>query len=181
MGKAKSIHNAEMPKQVLQLASFCGFAALKAMTARNDDPQRPADLFDKDRDGFCNGRRRSCFNIRRVWHARASGAKIYTEIVGLGASKNLCNWALEEAGVKPEELDYLNLHELLLQLPTKSMTGHLLGAAGAIEAIKISIKAINDNIVPPTINMTEPDPEIPEEIQIVFNRIITQRSENSDE
>lgn len=99
--------------------------------------------------------------------------------------------ALEEAGVKPEELDYLNLHATSTPIgdiaevnavktvfgesknlhvsSTKSMTGHLLGAAGAIEAI-ISIKAINDNIVPPTINMTEPDPEIPEEIQIVFNK-----------
>ncbi|MDX8571099.1 beta-ketoacyl-ACP synthase II [Elizabethkingia sp. HX QKY] len=187
-------------------ASFGGFAALKAMTARNDDPQTASRPFDKDRDGFVMGEGGAALILEEYEHAKARGAKIYAEVVGaamtadayhitsphpqgLGASKSM-QLALEEAGVKPEELDYLNLHATSTPIgdiaevnavktvfgesknlhvsSTKSMTGHLLGAAGAIEAI-ISIKAINDNIVPPTINMTEPDPEIPEEIQIVFN------------
>ena len=188
-------------------ASFGGFAALKAMTARNDDPQTASRPFDKDRDGFVMGEGGAALILEEYEHAKARGAKIYAEVVGaamtadayhitsphpqgLGASKSM-QLALEEAGVKPEELDYLNLHATSTPIgdiaevnavktvfgesknlhvsSTKSMTGHLLGAAGAIEAI-ISIKAINDNIVPPTINMTEPDPEIPEEIQIVFNK-----------
>jgi 3-oxoacyl-[acyl-carrier-protein] synthase II len=190
-------------------ASFGGFAALKAMTARNDDPQTASRPFDSNRDGFVMGEGGAALVLEEYEHAKARGAKIYAEVAGaamtadayhitsphpqgLGASKSM-QLALEEAGVKPEELDYLNLHATSTPIgdiaevnavktvfgesknlhvsSTKSMTGHLLGAAGAIEAI-ISIKAINDNIVPPTINMTEPDPEIPEEVQIVFNKAL---------
>lgn len=107
-------------------ASFGGFAALKAMTARNNDPQTASRPFDKDRDGFVMGEGGAALILEEYEHAKARGAKIYAEVVGaamtadayhitsphpqgLGASKSM-QLALEEAGVKPEELDYLNLH-----------------------------------------------------------------------
>ncbi len=190
-------------------ASFGGFAALKAMSTRNDDPQTASRPFDKDRDGFVMGEGAGALILEEYEHAKARGAKIYAEVVGaamtadayhitsphpegIGAAKAM-TLALEEANVKAEELDYLNLHatstpvgdlaelnaaklvfgssEQLHISSTKSMTGHLLGAAAAIEAI-IAIKSINDNVVPPTINVTEPDPEIPEGMQLVFNKAL---------
>ncbi len=190
-------------------ASFGGFAALKAMSHRNDDPQTASRPFDKDRDGFVMGEGAGALILEEYEHAKARGAKIYAEVVGaamtadayhitsphpegIGAAKAM-NLALEEANIKPEELDYLNLHATstpvgdLAELnaanlvfgaaknlhisSTKSMTGHLLGAAAAIEAI-IAIKSINDNVVPPTINVTEPDPEIPAGMQLVFNKAL---------
>jgi len=190
-------------------ASFGGFAALKAMSHRNDDPQTASRPFDQDRDGFVMGEGAGALILEEYEHAKARGAKIYAEVVGaamtadayhitsphpegIGAAKAM-NLALEEAGVKPEELDYLNLHatstpvgdlaelnaaylvfgaaENLHISSTKSMTGHLLGAAAAIEAI-IAIKSINDNIVPPTINVSNPDPAIPAGMQLVFNQAV---------
>jgi len=190
-------------------ASFGGFAALKAMSTRNDDPQTASRPFDKDRDGFVMGEGAGALILEEYEHAKARGAKIYAEVVGaamtadayhitsphpegIGAAKAM-TLALEEADLKAEELDYLNLHatstpvgdlaelnaaklvfgssEQLHISSTKSMTGHLLGAAAAIEAI-IAIKSINDNVVPPTINVTEPDPEIPEGMQLVFNKAL---------
>ncbi|HFK5570031.1 TPA: beta-ketoacyl-ACP synthase II [Elizabethkingia meningoseptica] len=208
LGKAKAFITGGSEAGITP-ASFGGFAALKAMTARNDDPQTASRPFDKDRDGFVMGEGGAALILEEYEHAKARGAKIYAEVVGaamtadayhitsphpegIGASKSM-QLALEEAGIKPEELDYLNLHATSTPIgdiaevnavktvfngsrnlhvsSTKSMTGHLLGAAGAIEAI-ISIKSINDNIVPPTINMVQPDPEIPEDIQIVFNKAL---------
>ena len=190
-------------------ASFGGFAALKAMSTRNDDPQTASRPFDKDRDGFVMGEGAGALILEEYEHAKARGAKIYAEVVGaamtadayhitsphpegIGAAKAM-TLALEEANLKAEELDYLNLHATstpvgdLAELnaaklvfgasdqlhisSTKSMTGHLLGAAAAIEAI-IAIKSINDNVVPPTINVTEPDPEIPAGMQLVFNKAL---------
>lgn len=190
-------------------ASFGGFAALKAMSTRNDDPQTASRPFDKDRDGFVMGEGAGALILEEYEHAKARGAKIYAEVVGaamtadayhitsphpegISAAKAM-TLALEEANLKAEELDYLNLHATstpvgdLAELnaaklvfgasdqlhisSTKSMTGHLLGAAAAIEAI-IAIKSINDNVVPPTINVTEPDPEIPAGMQLVFNKAL---------
>ncbi|MFN0254414.1 beta-ketoacyl-ACP synthase II [Pedobacter ureilyticus] len=208
MGKAKMFVTGGSEAGITP-ASFGGFAALKAMSHRNDDPQTASRPFDKDRDGFVMGEGAGALILEEYEHAKARGAKIYAEVVGaamtadayhitsphpegIGAAKAM-NLALEEAGVKPEELDYLNLHatstpvgdlaelnaahlvfgasENLHISSTKSMTGHLLGAAAAIEAI-IAIKSINDNVVPPTINVSEPDPEIPAGMQLVFNKAL---------
>ncbi len=190
-------------------ASFGGFAALKAMSTRNDDPQTASRPFDQDRDGFIMGEGAGVLILEEYEHAKNRGAKIYAEVVGaamtadayhitsphpegIGAAKAM-NLALEEAGIKAEELDYLNLHATstpvgdLAELnaaflvfgasknlhisSTKSMTGHLLGAAAAIEAI-IAIKSINDNVVPPTINVSKPDSQLPEGMQLVFNNAL---------
>lgn len=208
MGKAKMFVTGGSEAGITP-ASFGGFAALKAMSHRNDDPQTASRPFDKDRDGFVMGEGAGALILEEYEHAKARGAKIYAEVAGaamtadayhitsphpegIGAAKAM-TLALEEAGLKPEELDYLNLHATstpvgdLAELnaanlvfgasknlhisSTKSMTGHLLGAAAAIEAI-IAIKSINDNIVPPTINVSEPDPEIPEGMQLVFNKAL---------
>lgn len=208
MGKAKMFVTGGSEAGITP-ASFGGFAALKAMSTRNDDPQTASRPFDKERDGFIMGEGAAALILEDYEHAKARGAKIYAEVVGaamtadayhitsphpegIGAAKAM-NLALEEANIKAEELDYLNLHATstpvgdLAELKaaslvfgaaknlhissTKSMTGHLLGAAAAIEAI-IAIKSINDNIVPPTINVSEPDPEIPEGMQLVFNQAL---------
>ena len=190
-------------------ASFGGFAALKAMSTRNDDPQTASRPFDQDRDGFIMGEGAGALILEEYEHAKKRGAKIYAEVVGaamtadayhitsphpegIGAAKAM-NLALEEAGIAAHELDYLNLHATSTPVgdlaeinaafsvfgasknlhisSTKSMTGHLLGAAAAIEAI-IAIKSINDNIVPPTINVSNPDPQLPAGMQLVFNEAL---------
>ena len=190
-------------------ASFGGFAALKAMSTRNDDPQTASRPFDQDRDGFIMGEGAGALILEEYEHAKKRGARIYAEVVGaamtadayhitsphpqgIGAAKAM-NLALEEAGIAAEELDYLNLHATSTPVgdlaeinaaflvfgasknlhisSTKSMTGHLLGAAAAIEAI-IAIKSINDNIVPPTINVSNPDPQLPAGMQLVFNEAL---------
>lgn len=187
--------------------SIGGFSAMKAMSGRNNDPLTASRPFDEHRDGFVMGEGAGALILEEYEHAKKRGAKIYAELVGaamtadayhmtsphpegLGASKSM-ELALEEAGLKVEEVDYLNLHatstpvgdisELkavnevfkgssnLWVSSTKSMTGHLLGAAGAIEAI-LSIFAINENIIPPTINVENLDPAVPEGIQIVTNQ-----------
>src|SRR5690606_20459351 len=187
--------------------SIGGFSAMKAMSGRNDDPQTASRPFDVNRDGFVMGEGAGAIMLEEDEHAKASGAKIYGEMVGaamtadayhmtsphpegLGASKSM-ELALVHAGLKVEDVDYLSIHatsspvgdisELkavnqvfkgaknLWLSSTKSMTGHLLGAAGAIEAI-LSIHAIQHNIIPPTINVEKLDPEVPEGIQIVTNK-----------
>ncbi|MGS2738476.1 beta-ketoacyl-ACP synthase II [Sinomicrobium sp. M5D2P17] len=187
-------------------ASIGGFSALKAMSKRNDDPERASRPFDKDRDGFLMGEGAGALVLEEYEHARKRGAKIYAEVVGtamtadayhmtsphpegIGAAKSM-QLALEEANLSPEDVDYLNVHATSTGLGdiaelnavqkvfgfsrnlhisgTKSMTGHLLGAAGAIEAI-LCIQSINHNIIPPTINVEELDETIPEEFQIVTN------------
>jgi 3-oxoacyl-[acyl-carrier-protein] synthase II len=185
-----------------------GFNALKALSTRNDDPKTASRPFDVDREGFVLGEGSGAIVIEELEHAKARGAKIYCEIVGSGLSadahhitaphpdgigaRSVMLQALEEAGIKPEEIDYINVHGTSTPLgdiaetkaikevfgehaynlnisSTKSMTGHLLGAAGAIEAIAC-IKAIENNIVPPTINHFTEDPDIDNKLNFTFNK-----------
>lgn len=171
-----------------------GFSSLKALSTRNEDPETASRPFDVNRDGFVMGEGAGAIILEEYEHAIKRGAKIYAEVVGggqkgdayhltgthpegLGAQLGMRE-ALDEAGITPDEVDYINMHatstpigdpsELIgiekvfgkrdsLSLSgTKSMTGHLLGAAGAIEAIA-TIKAIQEDIVPPTINVEEID------------------------
>jgi 3-oxoacyl-[acyl-carrier-protein] synthase II len=184
-----------------------GFNALKALSTRNDDPKTASRPFDLDREGFVLGEGSGAIVLEELEHAKARGAKIYAEIVGSGLSADayhltaphpdglgaisVMKQALEEANIKPEDVDYINVHgtstplgdiaetkailevfkEHAYQLnisSTKSMTGHLLGAAGAIEAIAC-IKAIEHNIVPPTINHFNDDPNIDAKLNFTFN------------
>lgn len=178
-------------------SGFAGFCSMKAMSTRNDEPQRASRPFDKGRDGFVMGEGAGVLVLESLEHARARGARIYCELAGYGAScdahhitmpdpegKGLSlamRSALRSAGAKPEDVDYINAHGTstpyndkfetaaikrvfgehayrLKVSSTKSMTGHLLGAAGGIEAAA-SIKAIETGMLPPTINLDEPDPE----------------------
>lgn len=206
LGKAKAFVTGGSEAGITQ-ASFGGFSAMKAMSSRNDDPQTASRPFDKNRDGFVMGEGAGALILEEYEHAKARGAKIYAELVGasmtadayhmtsphpegLGAAKAM-QLAMEEAGITPKDIDYLNLHATSTPVgdiaelnavqkifgsdhqlhvsSTKSMTGHLLGAAGAIEAI-ISIKSINDNLIPATINVEELDDAIPADINIVTNK-----------
>jgi 3-oxoacyl-[acyl-carrier-protein] synthase II len=173
-----------------------GFAAMRALSAHNDEPTRASRPWDKDRDGFVIGEGAGILVLEEYEHAKARGAKIYAEVAGFGMSadayhitapatngeggKRAMEIALAKAGLKPSDVDYVNAHgtstglgdvgELIAvkelfdknktcMSSTKSMTGHLLGAAGAIEAI-FSALAIRDNIVPPTINLENPIEEV---------------------
>ncbi|HZJ18723.1 MAG TPA: beta-ketoacyl-ACP synthase II, partial [Pricia sp.] len=194
-------------------ASIGGFGAMKALSTRNEDPQRASRPFDVDRDGFVMGEGAGTLILEEYEHARARGAKIYAEIVGaamtddayhisathpegIGAIKAM-ELAMEEAKLNPEEVNYLNAHSTSTKVgdisemkaverafknnfknlnisATKSMTGHLMGAAGAIEAI-LSVKAIENNIIPPTINTVKIDPEIPEAMPIVIHDAVERK------
>ncbi|WP_212003042.1 beta-ketoacyl-ACP synthase II [Chitinophaga sp. HK235] len=187
-------------------ASVGGFCAMKAMSARNNDPAVASRPFDTDRDGFVMGEGAAALILEEYEHAKARGAHIYAEVAGaamtadayhmtathpegLGAYQAM-KGALEDAGLNQQEVDYLNAHatstpvgdlseiaaitrlfgaqpDRLHISATKSMTGHLLGAAGAIEAIAC-VKSITDSIIPPTINTTTLDPQIPASLQIVL-------------
>jgi len=172
------------------------FATMNTLTRRNDDPEGASRPFDKDRDGFVLSEGAAVVVLEEREHARSRGARIYGELVGYGATADAYHitapspegegnaramrMALEEAGLRPEEIDYINAHGTstqpndreetaaikqvfgdhaykLLVSSTKSMTGHLLGAAGALEAIACLL-AIRDGCIPPTINYTTPDP-----------------------
>ena len=172
-----------------------GFNAMHALSTRNDDPEHASRPFSASRDGFVMGEGAGCLVLEELEHAKARGAKIYAEMVGEGASadahhitashpeglgaKLVMQRALEDADLKPEDIDYINVHgtstpvgdiseakaikdvfgEHAYKLnisSTKSMTGHLLGAAGAVEALACVLSVKND-IVPPTINHTEGD------------------------
>lgn len=185
-----------------------GFNALRALSTRNDDPKTASRPFDVDREGFVLGEGSGAVVIEELEHAKARGAKIYCEIVGSGLSADAHHitaphpdgigaisvmvQALEEAGIEPSAVDYINVHGTSTPLgdiaetkaikkvfgqhaydlnisSTKSMTGHLLGAAGAIEAIAC-IKAIENNIVPPTINHFNDDPDIDNKLNFTFNK-----------
>jgi 3-oxoacyl-[acyl-carrier-protein] synthase II len=174
-----------------------GFCAARALSTRNDDPQHASRPFDKDRDGFVMGEGAGILVLESLSSARARGAKMYAEVIGYGLSGDAYHitspapegegaaraikMALRAAGIKPEDIDYINAHGTstipndkletaaiksvfgehaykMAISSTKSMTGHLLGAAGAVEAI-ISAKAIETQIAPPTTNYTTPDPE----------------------
>lgn len=193
---------------VISEAGVGGFNAMKAMSERNDDPKTASRPYDKDRDGFVMGEAAGILVLEELEHAKARGAKIYCEIAGAGATAdayhitaphpeglgatNVMLAALEDAGMKPDEIDYINTHgtstpigdgaevkaitkvfgEHAYQLnisATKSMTGHCLGAAGVIEAIA-SIKAVMHNIAPPTINHFTDDPELDSKLNFTFNK-----------
>lgn len=189
-------------------AGIGGFNAMKALSQRNDSPQTASRPFDKERDGFVLGEGAGALILEELEHAKARGAKIYAEIVGggmtadayhitaphpegLGAS-SVMKITLEDAGLQPEAIDYINVHGTSTPLgdvgetkaiqkifgdhayklnisSTKSMTGHLLGAAGAVEAIA-SILAINNSIVPPTINHFTDDEAFDPGLNLTFNK-----------
>jgi 3-oxoacyl-[acyl-carrier-protein] synthase II len=172
-----------------------GFGALRALSTRNDEPERASRPFDKDRDGFIVGEGAGVLILEEYELAKARGAKIYAELVGYGMSADayhitapsedgegafrVMSSAIESAGLTPKDIDYINAHgtstpqgDALETLAikrcfgehareiavssTKSMTGHLLGAAGGLEA-GITVLAIHDQIAPPTINLDQPD------------------------
>ncbi len=174
-----------------------GFASMRALSTRNHEPQKASRPFDKDRDGFVMGEGAGILVLEEYEHAKARGAKIYAELVGYGATDDafhitapcadgegayMCmKLALEDGGVKPEEIDYINAHGTSTPLndksetlaikrlfgehayklkisSNKSMIGHLLGAAGAVEAVA-TVKTVQTGIIPPTINLENPDPE----------------------
>jgi 3-oxoacyl-[acyl-carrier-protein] synthase II len=205
LGKAKVMitGGSEAP---ITPASIGGFCAMKAMSIRNDDPATASRPFDTERDGFVMGEGAGALILEEYEHAKARGAKIYAEVAGaamtadayhmtathpegLGAYQAM-KFALEDAGLNTEDVDYLNAHATSTPVgdlseiaaitrvfgespahlhisATKSMTGHLLGAAGAIEAIA-AVKSITDNLIPPTINTSSLDPSIPAGVQIVL-------------
>ena len=184
-----------------------GFNSMKALSERNDSPETASRPFDKDRDGFVLGEGAGALILEEYEHAKARGAHIYAEVVGAAATAdayhitaphpegfgviNVMNLALADAGLRPEDIDYINVHGTSTPLgdiaelkaiakvfgdhaynlnisSTKSMTGHLLGAAGAIEAIA-SIVGMQDGFVPPTINHFTDDPEIDPRLNLTFN------------
>lgn len=207
MGKADIFISGGSEAAVTE-AGVGGFNAMKALSQRNESPQTASRPFDKDRDGFVLGEGAGALILEEYEHAKARGAKIYAELVGggmtadayhitaphpdgLGAS-SVMKIALEDAGLKPEDIDYINVHGTSTPLgdvgeikaiqqvfgehafklnisSTKSMTGHLLGAAGAIEAIAC-IFAINKGIVPPTINHFEDDEAFDSKLNLTFNK-----------
>ncbi|MDF7810114.1 beta-ketoacyl-ACP synthase II [Hymenobacter sp. YC55] len=192
-------------------AGVGGFNALKAMSERNDDAPSASRPYDKDRDGFVLGEGSGALVIEDYEHAKARGAKIYAEIIGGGLSSDayhitapdptgegvvlVMQNALRDAGIQPEEVDYINTHGTSTPLgdgaevkaiqkvfgehaynlnisSTKSMTGHLLGGAGGIEAVA-SILAIQHGIIPPTINHFTDDPELDARLNFTFNEAQT--------
>ena len=189
-------------------AGIAGFNSMRAISTRNDDPKTASRPFDKDRDGFVIGEGGAAFIIEEYESALKRGAKIYAEIIGGGMSSDayhmtapdpegygaglVMKWALEDAGLKPEDVDYINVHGTSTPLgdiaepkaiiktfgehayklslsSTKSMTGHLLGAAGAVESLA-SVLAIRNNFIPPTINHFTDDPEIDNRLDFTFNK-----------
>lgn len=185
-----------------------GFSAMKAISTRNDDPKTASRPFDADRDGFVIGEGGACLIIEEYEHAVKRGAKIYAELAGGSANcdayhmtapdptgEGACDVmlnALENAGLKAEDVDYINVHGTSTGLgdvaepkaiqkafgehaynlnisSTKSMTGHLLGAAGAIEAIAC-VLAVKNDVIPPTINFQNLDPELDPKLNFTFNK-----------
>jgi 3-oxoacyl-[acyl-carrier-protein] synthase II len=177
--------------------SVAGFSAMRALSTNNDDPIHASRPFERDRDGFVIGEGAGIMILEELEHAKARGAKIYAEVVGYGAcadafhltmpdetgsgARRVMQRTLKDAGVRPEQVGYINAHGTstpyndkfetlaiketfgphaykLAVSSTKSMTGHLLGAAGGIESV-FSALVLNRNVLPPTINYFNPDPE----------------------
>ena len=192
----------------VNITGIGGFNALRALSTRNDSPQTASRPFDATRDGFVLGEGSGCLILEELEHAKARGAKIYAEVVGGGLTAdahhitaphpeglgaiNVMRLSLEDAGMSPEDIDYINVHGTSTPLgdiaetkaikevfgdhafnlnisSTKSMTGHLLGAAGAIEAIA-SIKAVQEGIIPPTINFEHEDENIDYNLNLTLNK-----------
>ena len=207
LGKADAIVTGGSEAAVNEMG-MGGFNALKALSTRNDSPETASRPFDADRDGFVLGEGAGALILEEYEHAVRRGAKIYAEVCGGGMSgdayhmtaphpegigaRNVMLAALEDAEMKPEEVDYVNVHGTSTPLgdiaetkailhvfgehayklnisSTKSMTGHLLGAAGAIEAIACILSVKND-IVPPTINHFTDDPELDNKLNFTFNK-----------
>jgi len=188
-------------------AGIAGFNAMRAISTRNDEPKKASRPFDVDRDGFVLGEGGAAMILEEYEHAIKRGATIYAEIVGVGMSAdahhltaphpeglgaaNVMNYTLKDAGLKPSDIDYINVHGTSTSLgdlsetkailkvfgeaaydlsisSTKSMTGHLLGAAGAIEALTC-VLAIQNNIIPPTINLENRDERIDPKLDLTPN------------
>lgn len=204
-GKAKVIITGGSEAPITE-ASFGGFSAMKAMSTRNEDPATASRPFDQERDGFVMSEGAGALILEEYEHAKARGATIYAEVAGaamtadayhitathpegLGAAEGMRR-ALKDGGLKPEDVDHLNMHatstpvgdiseikaiqkvfgedpDHLFISATKSVTGHLMGAAGAAEAI-VSIKSLTDGVVPGTINTENRDPDVPDHLNIVF-------------
>ncbi|HNY58420.1 MAG TPA: beta-ketoacyl-ACP synthase II [Bacteroidales bacterium] len=189
-------------------AGIGGFNAMQAMSTNNDEYATASRPFDVTRDGFVIGEGAGTLILEELGHARARGARIYAELAGSGLTAdayhitaphpdgigavNVMKQAIDEAGLKPSDVDYINVHGTATPLgdiaeikainalfgehayklnisATKSMTGHLLGAAGAVEAIA-TIMAIVHGIVPPTINFRNPDPAIDQNLNLTLNK-----------
>ncbi len=177
--------------------AMAGFIQMKAMSSRNEEPEKASRPFDLDRDGFVIGEGAAILILETLEHAQKRGARIYAEVVGYGSTcdayhmtapdpegngaANSMKEALGDAGIEPSEVDYINAHATSTPLgdkaetlaikqvfgahaakvaisSTKSMTGHLLGASGGLEAM-VSILAIVNGVIPPTINYEQPDPD----------------------
>lgn len=186
-----------------------GFNSMKALSERNDSPQTASRPFDKERDGFVLGEGAGALVLEEYEHAIARGATIYGEIIGCGMSADAYHLTaphpeglgviavmkntLRDARIKPEDIDYVNVHGTSTPLgdvaelkaikhvfgehvyklnisSTKSMTGHLLGGAGVVEAIA-TLLALNKGIIPPTINHQTPDPEIDQNLNLTLNTV----------
>ncbi len=185
-----------------------GFNSMQAMSTNNEEYATASRPFDVTRDGFVIGEGAGALILEELEHAKARGARIYAEVIGSGLTAdayhitaphpdgmgaiNVMKQAIAEAGLKPSDVDYINVHgtatplgdiaetKAILSLfgehayklnisATKSMTGHLLGAAGAVEAIA-TIKAVVNDIVPPTINFRNPDPGIDQNLNLTLNK-----------
>ena len=209
LGKANIIV-AGGAESAICMCGIGGFNAMKALSTRNDEPEKASRPFSASRDGFIMAEGAGCLILEELEHAKARGAKIYAEMVGEGESadayhitashpeglgaKLVMEAALEDAQMKPEDIDYINVHGTSTHVgdiseakaikevfgdaayklnisSTKSMTGHLLGAAGAVEAMACVLSVKND-IIPPTINHEEgdEDPEIDYKLNFTFNK-----------
>jgi 3-oxoacyl-[acyl-carrier-protein] synthase II len=185
-----------------------GFNSMQALSTNNEEYKTASRPFDKTRDGFVMGEGAGALIVENYEYARARGAKIYAELIGTGmtadayhltaphpeglGARNVMKLAIQDAGLKPEDIDYINVHGTATPLgdiseskaiisvfgehayklnisSTKSMTGHLLGAAGAAEAIA-SIMAVVQDIIPPTINFKVPDPDIDQNLNLTLNK-----------
>lgn len=209
LGKANAIITGGAEASITP-AGVGGFNSMQALSTRNDEPTKASRPFSASRDGFVMGEGGACLVLEELDHALARGAKIYCEVVGGGMSadayhltathpdglgaKLVMQRALRDAGLQPEDIDYINVHGTSTPVgdiseskaiksvfgehaydlnisSTKSMTGHLLGAAGAIEAT-VAVLSVQNDIVPPTINFTEgdEDPEIDYKLNYTFNK-----------
>jgi 3-oxoacyl-[acyl-carrier-protein] synthase II len=209
IGKANVILAGGSEAPITQ-TSIGGFNSLKALSERNDSPETASRPFDKDRDGFVMGEGAGVLMLEDLEHALKRGAKIYCEIGGYGCASDAFHItaphpegegavtamrdAIEEAGLKPEDVDYVNAHATSTPIGdpseciaitkvfensldklhisgTKSMTGHLLGAAGAVEGIA-SVLSIYNNVIPPTINIEEIDPALNPALNLTPNKSV---------